>query len=78
MMKNTPKYSKQVLIAAVKNCAARAQDSYNALGSAEACATNTLREADYQVWERFLDDACNWAAQSNDWAIELTRTYGAN
>jgi hypothetical protein len=78
MMKNTPKYSKQVLIAAVKNCAARAQDSYNALGSAAAC------DNDYEVWERFLDNACNWAAQSNDCAIELaavvehTRTYGAN
>jgi hypothetical protein len=77
MMKNTPKYSKQVLIAAVKNCAARAQDSYNALGSAEACAIDTL-EADYEIWERFLDDACDWAAVSNDYADELSRTYGAN
>jgi hypothetical protein len=77
MMKNTPKYSKQVLVAAVKNCAARAQDSYIALGSAEACATDTL-ETDYEVWERFLDDACYWAAVSNDYAAELTRCYGAN
>ena len=77
MMKNTMKYSEKVLVAAVKNCAARAQDSYNALGSADACATDTL-EADYEVWERFLDDACNWVAKSNEFADELSRTYGAN
>jgi hypothetical protein len=72
MMKNTMKYSEKVLVAAVKNCAARAQDSYNALGSADAC------DNDYEVWERFLDDACNMGALSTDWAAELTRTYGAN
>ena len=67
MMKNTMKYSEKVMIAAVKNCAARAQDSYTALGSAEEC------DNDYEVWERFLDDACNRAAQSNDWAKELEK-----
>jgi S-formylglutathione hydrolase FrmB len=77
MMKNTMKYSEKVLVAAVKNCALRAQDSYNALGSADACATATC-EHDYEVWEHFLDDACNWVAMSNEFADELSRTYGAN
>jgi hypothetical protein len=72
MIKNTMKYSEKVLVAAVKNCAARAQDSYNALGSVDAC------DNDNAVWERFLDDACNMGALSTDWAAELTRTYGAN
>ena len=70
MIKNTMKYSEKVLVAAVKNCAARAQDSYNALGSADAC------DNDNAVWERFLDDACDMAALSTDWQAELNRMEG--
>jgi len=72
MIKNTPKYTEQVLKSAVKQCALCAERSYNALGSAEAC------DNDYEVWERFLSDACSWAELSNDWAAERTRCYGAN
>lgn len=70
MMKNTMKYSEKVLVAAVKNCAARAQDSYIALGSAIACHN------DDEMWERFLDHACDMAALSTDWQAELNRTEG--
>ena len=63
----TTRYSEQVLIAAVENCALSAEFNYNCLSSPRMCEDNP------EAWERRLDEAVQWAALSNAWLDDLHR-----
>ena len=67
MTKNTTKFSAKIAAFIIANCAMNEQDDWNMLSNAAGC------DNDPDVWERFLDDACNATAWARDVARDVAR-----